>query len=123
MKQKQIDFLKALCETATPTGWETPGQRIVADYVAPFADSVDMDCHGNLHVVVNPSAPTRVMLDAHCDEIGLIVQYVDDKGFIYVQPLGGVNIQLLPGERVVFQGADGKQVRGVFGRKAIHLMS
>jgi len=122
MKKTQLDFLRSLCETVTPTGWETPGQRLVADYVKPYADSVKMDCHGNLHAVLNPSAPTRIMIDAHCDEIGLIVQYVDEKGFLYVQPVGGVNIQLLPGERVIFQGTQGP-VRGVIGRKAIHLMS
>ncbi len=68
MKQKQIDFLRSLCESITPSGWETPGQRIVADYVGKYADSVSMDCHGNLHAVVNPDAPVRIMLDAHCDE-------------------------------------------------------
>lgn len=123
MKQKQIDFLRSLCESITPSGWETPGQRIVADYVGKYADSVSMDCHGNLHAVVNPDAPVRIMLDAHCDEIGLMTQYVDENGFIFVQPVGGINLQLLQGERVVFQGADGKPVRGVIGRKAIHLMS
>ncbi len=122
MNKKQTEFLKALCESITPSGWETPGQRLVADYVKPFADDVSMDCHGNLHAVLNPKAPVRIMLDAHCDEIGLLVQYVDDKGFIYVQPIGGVNMQLLPGERVVFQGSKGL-IRGVIGRKAIHLMS
>ena len=122
MKQKQLDFLRGLCETITPSGWETSGQKHIADYVKPYADSVTLDCHGNLHAVLNPSAPVRIMIDAHCDEIGMMVQYVDEKGFIYVQPIGGVNIQLLPGERVVFQGSKGT-VRGVIGRKAIHLMS
>ncbi|MGI5870346.1 MAG: M28 family peptidase [Kiritimatiellia bacterium] len=122
MKQPQIKFLKSLCEAITPSGWETEGQRLVADYVRPFADFVTLDCHGNLHAVVNADAPIRIMLDGHCDEIGLIVQHVDDKGFIYVQPVGGINTQLLPGERVVFQGSKGR-VRGVIGRKAIHLMS
>ena len=122
MKKPQIEFLRSLCEAITPSGWETEGQRLVADYVRPFADSVTLDCHGNLHAVLNPGAPVRVMLDGHCDEIGLMVQYVDDKGFVYVQPIGGINTQLLSGERVVFQGPKGL-VRGVIGRKAIHLMT
>ena len=98
MKKPQIEFLRSLCEAITPSGWETEGQRLVADYVRPFADSVTLDCHGNLHAVLNPGAPVRVMLDGHCDEIGLMVQYVDDKGFVYVQPIGGINTQLLSGE-------------------------
>lgn len=122
MQQPQLNFLKSLCETVTPSGWEIPGQRLVADYIQPFADAVSLDCHGNLHAVMNPNAPTRILLDAHCDEIGLLVQYIDEKGFVFVQPIGGINIQLLPGERVIFQGAQGP-VRGVIGRKAIHMMT
>jgi putative aminopeptidase FrvX len=123
MKQEQINFLRDLCESITPSGWETPGQQIVARYVEQYADDVSIDCHGNLHAVLNPKAKTRVIIDGHCDEIGLMTQYVDEKGFIYIQPIGGVNLQLLQGERVVFQGVDGTLVKGVIGRKAIHLMT
>lgn len=117
-----IEFLKALCHAETPSGAELPGQRLVADYVAPFADSVRLDALGNLHAVRNPAAPCRVMIDAHCDEIGLLVQYIDEKGFLYFSAVGGVNRQILPGERVRLNGPAGS-VNGVIGRKPIHLMS
>ena len=122
MQSKQKSFLKKLCESVTPTGSEISGQRLVAAYLKSSADKISLDVHGNLHCVLNPTAERRVMLDAHCDEIGLMTQFVDKDGFVFVQPLGGVNIQLLPGERVVFAGASGA-VAGVIGRKAIHLMS
>jgi len=122
MQEKQKQFIKSLCESMTPIGSETPGQRVVADYLKDSADTIALDTHGNLHCVLNPGAKRRVMLAAHCDENGLIVQYIDKDGFVFVQPLGGVNIQLLSGERVVFAGANGA-VPGVIGRKAIHLMS
>lgn len=121
MHSKPLALLQKLIETPTPSGWELPGQRLLADYVAPYADDVRLDVHGNLHAVLNPGAPVRFMLDGHCDEIGLIVEYIDDNGFVFVQPIGGINIQLLPGERVIFQ-APGGAVRGVVGRKPIHLM-
>lgn len=121
MHKQPLQLLKRLIETPTPSGWELPGQRILADYVKPYADSVRLDVHGNLHAVLNPDAPVRFMLDGHCDEIGLIVEYIDDKGFVFVNPIGGINIQLLPGERVVFQGPKGA-VKGVIGRKPIHMM-
>lgn len=120
MKTSARSFLKNLLSVPTPSGWEASGQRLVADYVRPFADEVRYDTHGNLHAVVNPGAPVRIMLDGHCDEIGLIVQHIDDKGFLYVSALGGVNINLLPGERIVIQGLQGP-VPGVFGIKAPHL--
>lgn len=122
MDDKQFAFLSALCAAQTPSGREGAGQKIVADYVRPYADSVRLDRLGNLHAVKNPSAPARVMIDAHCDENGLLVQYVDKKGFLYFSLVGGVNKQLLPGERVLLAGPAGP-VNGVIGRKAIHLMS
>lgn len=121
MHKQPLSLLKSLIATPTPSGWELPGQRLIADYVKPYADSVRLDVHGNLHAVLNPDAPVRVMLDGHCDEIGLIVQYVDERGFVFVNPIGGINIQLLPGERIVFQGPKGV-VKGVIGRKPIHMM-
>jgi len=121
MDTAALQFLRTLCETPTPSGWETPGQRLIAEYVRPYAQSVRLDVHGNLHAVVNPDAPVRIMLDGHCDEIGLLVQHVDSDGFLYMAAVGGVNIQLLPGERLVLQGRSGP-VRGVVGAKAIHLM-
>ena len=122
MQAKQKQFIKSLCEAVTPTGFELPGQRIVAEYLKGSADTISLDHHGNLHCVLNPGAKRRVMLDAHCDEIGFITQYVDKEGYIFVQALGGVNVQLLPGERVMFLGPQGP-VSGVIGRKAIHLMT
>ncbi len=123
MHNDPLSLLQRLIETPTPSGWELPGQRLLADYVRPYADSVRLDTHGSLHAVLNPSAPVRFMLAGHCDEIGLIVEYIDEKGFVYASPIGGLNIQLLPGERVVFRTADGRRVPGVIGRKAIHQMS
>ena len=122
MQEKQRRFLKDLCETATPSGFELEGQRVVAAYLKDSADKITLDVHGNLICVLNPDAPRRVMIDGHVDEIGFLVQHIDDNGFIYVAAIGGINLPTLPGERVVFYGPQGR-VPGVFGRKAIHLMT
>ena len=116
------DFLRRLIETPTPSGRELDGQRLVADRVRDAADELRLDPLGNLHAVRNPGAPCRVMVDAHCDENGLLVQYVDEKGFLFFTLVGGVNRQLLPGERVRLLGPKGI-VPGVIGRKPIHLMN
>lgn len=117
-----LSLLKNLCHAITPSGAEVAGQRIVAEFAKPYADSIRLDPLGNLHVVRNPSAPCRVMIDAHCDEIGLLVQYIDSNGFLYFSTVGGVNKQLLPGERIILNGPNGL-VNGVIGRKPIHLMT
>jgi putative aminopeptidase FrvX len=61
------------------------------------------------------------MLDGHIDEIGLIVQYIDDEGFAHVGPIGGWDPQVLVGQRIRFLGRDG-DVFGVIGKKPVHLM-
>ena len=62
------------------------------------------------------------MLAGHCDQIGLIVQHIDDNGFIYVQPIGGWDPQVLIGQRMTVWTAGGP-VQGVIARKPIHLLT
>ncbi len=121
MNTESLEFLKSLMALPTPSGWESDGMRRTAKYLASSADKIYFDQHGNLHAVVNPDAPTRVMIEGHCDEIGLMVQYVDEKGFLTMTPVGGLTVQLLAGERIVIMGPKGP-VNGVFGVRPPHLM-
>ena len=121
MNKQALQFLKNLLATPTPSGSEEAGQRLVAEYMRKFADTVEGDVHGSVHGVVNPGASCRVMLAGHCDEIGLMVQHIDDKGFLIMSVLGGMQESLLQAERIVIQGRKGL-VPGVFGVKPIHLM-
>ena len=70
---------------------------------------------------VNPGGSPTIMLDGHIDEIGVIVQYIDDDGFVYISPIGGWDPQVLVGQRIRFLGRGG-DVLGVVGKKPIHLM-
>ena len=121
MDKAAAEFLKNLLHSATPSGYEQAGQAVVEKYLKPYADEIYKDVHGNLHAVVNPKGKCRVMLSGHCDEIGLMVMHIDDKGFLYVASVGGVYVPLLQGERIVIQTAKGP-VSGVIGVKPIHLM-
>ena len=117
-----FDLLQKLLALPTPSGWELDGQKLLADHLRPVADTVYFDRHGNLVATANASAPTRVMIEGHCDEIGFMVQYIDDNGMLVMTTVGGVTIPLLAGERVVIQGRDGRRVNGVFGVRPPHLM-
>lgn len=66
-------------------------------------------------------APLTLMLAAHMDEIGLMVTYVSDEGFLSIAAIGGVDAAILPGMRVDVH-AQGGTLRGVVGRKPIHLI-
>jgi len=121
MNSQAQDFLKSILTTPSVTGFEEPVQRLVRDYASPFADSIRTDIHGNVIAARNPDAPLRVMLAGHCDQIGLIVNYIDKEGFIYVLTVGGWDIQNLVGVRVKIWTSKGP-VDGVIGKKPIHLM-
>lgn len=122
MRNESVKFLKELLATPTPSGYEAQGQGIVGKYMSKYADDVYTDVHGNVHGVLNKGGKVKVMLAGHCDEIGLMIMHVDDKGFLYFSAVGGVNVPLLQGERVIVYGAKGP-VPGVIGVKPIHLMT
>lgn len=122
MNKTALQFLKNLVAAPTPSGSEQAGQRIVASYMRSWGAEVETDVHGNVHGVINGSAKCRVMLAGHCDEIGLMVQYIDERGYLYVSALGGVFVPLLAGERLLIHTSRGP-VPGVIGVKPIHLMS
>lgn len=120
MRPESIAFLKQMLTTPSPSGFEERVQAVCREYVAPFADDVYKDVHGNQYAVKNADAALRVMLAGHVDEIGLMVNTIDEKGFIGFVPIGGVDAATLPGQRLVVHGKKG-DVPGVIGRKAIHL--
>ena len=97
-------------------------QALVRDFAREYADEVRTDLHGNVIVARNPGGRPRILLDGHCDHIGLMVQHVDDSGFLYVQAIGGWDLAILLGRAVVVWTSSGPQ-RGVIGRKPTHLLS
>src|SRR4051812_16891189 len=70
---------------------------------------------------VNPGGGPTIMLDGHIDEIGVIVTYIDDEGFVYIAAIGGWDCQVLVGQRIRF-AARGGDVIGVVGKKPVHLI-
>ena len=122
MESAAREFLVRLLATPSPSGYEQPIQRVVRDYLGGVADTLSTDSHGNVIGAKNPAAPTRMLLAGHCDQIGLIVQYIDADGYISVQPIGGWDPMQLVGSRVVIWTGSGP-VPGVIARKPIHLLT
>lgn len=122
MKRKNERFLKRLLETPSPTGSEVPVADLVRDRLADSADEVRTDVMGSVHALLKgKSNGPSLMLAAHMDEIGLMVTYVSDDGFLSVAAVGGVDAAILPGLRVNVHTESGT-LRGVVGRKPIHLI-
>jgi endoglucanase len=122
MQDASLSFLKSLLETPSPSGYERPIQDLVRGWAKPLAHEVRTDRHGNVLSILNPEGRPRIMLAGHCDQIALMVQHVDDNGFLYVQPIGGWDMQILLGQGLVVWTREGP-VPGVVSRKAPHLLS
>jgi endoglucanase len=120
MRKESLAFLKKLVTTPSPSGFESEIQKVCESYASAFSDEVYKDVHGNQYHVCNPGADLRVMLAGHVDEIALMVNDIDDKGFLSFVPIGGVDPSVLDGQRVTVHAEEGP-VPGVVGRTAIHL--
>jgi len=122
MQDASLTFLKTLLQTPSPSGYERPIQDVVRAWAKPLAHEVRTDRHGNVVAVLNPQGQPRIMLAGHCDQIALMVQLIDDNGFLYVQPIGGWDMQILLGQNLTVWTKDGP-IAGVVSRKAPHLMT
>ena len=115
-----IKFLYSYLNNASPTGFESPGQQLWLDYIKPYIDDYFVDTYGTAVGVINPSAPYKVVIEAHADEISWFVHYITKDGFIYVRRNGGSDHQIAPSKRVNIHTEKG-MVTGVFGWPAIHV--
>lgn len=121
MEQDQLEFLRTLIVTPSPSGFEEQVQELFLRRVRDCVDTSYKDVHGNAFGVINSSLTPRVMLAGHCDEIGFMVEYVNEQGYIYFSTVGGVDPHITPGSRVVIHTLDGP-IAGVIGKKPIHLI-
>jgi len=114
-------FLTELLHARSPSGYEREAQAVFDRYVKPAADSYVGDALGNRIATLNPAGDPTLMLAGHIDELGLIITYVNKDGFIYFDTIGGHDRTVISGRRVVIQTSNGT-VKGVTGKRAIHLM-
>ncbi|MEL6863811.1 MAG: M42 family metallopeptidase [Bacteroidota bacterium] len=113
-------FLQKYLNNASPTGFETPGQKMWLDYIQPYADEWHSDNYGTAYAIVNPGKDYKVVIEGHADEISWFVHYITDDGFIYVIKNGGSDHLIAPSKRVHIHTSKGI-VNGVFGWPAIHI--
>jgi len=120
-KHEAPKFLVDLLRARSPSGYEFEAQKVFDEYVKPVADKYAKDAMGNRLATLNPEGDPVLMFAGHMDELGLIITYVNKEGFIYFDTIGGHDRVMIPGRRVIIQTANGP-VKGVTGKRAIHLM-
>ena len=119
--KSSMKFLEQLMRSASPTGYESEAAKIFRDYLAGCCE-VSCDVMGNTIAALNTSAPVRVMLAGHYDEIGFQIVYISDEGLLYFRANGGIDKLNVPSSEVDIITANGK-VPGVIGKKPIHLLT
>ncbi len=113
-------ILERLSNAHGLSGYEGNVRQIIEEEVKPYVDEIKTDRMGNLIATKHGGKPV-VMLAAHMDEIGLMVKYVDDKGFVFFTKSGGWFDQTLLNQRMVLHTEQGA-VYGVIGSKPPHAM-
>lgn len=113
-------LLMAMANTMGVSGCEKAVTSLFERVVSPYVDNLEYDNLGNL-IAHKKGNGQCVMVIAHADEIGFIVKHIDESGFVYVQEVGGMDINLLPGRDIAIYGTKGEIMYGVIGKQPIHL--
>lgn len=119
LTEKSLNFLKDYINNPSPVGFESGGQKLWLEYIRQYTDSQLTDPYGTAVGIINPSAPFKVVIEAHADEISWFVNFISPEGLIYVKRNGGTDHQIAPSQRVLIHGKKGL-VKAVFGWPAIH---
>lgn len=126
MSELNFDLLKRLCETPGVSGREEQMRKLVVSELRPLTDTIESDNMGNVIAVKDGSGEgPKVMIAAHIDEIGFLVKFIDDNGFLRLLPVGGWDPRAMMAQRVLVHGFAGKTLRGALmpGVKPTHLLT
>ncbi len=116
-----VKLLAEISETAGAPGYEERIRKIVLREVKPLVDEISIDNMGNVIALRKGKGKMKAMVAAHMDEIGFMVNHIDDNGFLRFTTLGGFDPKTLTAQRVIVHGK--KDLIGVMGSKPIHVMS
>ncbi len=110
------ELIKRLVDVSSPSGHEYKVHKVIIEELEGHIDGYKIDSLGNLIVWKNGSSenPKKYLLDGHADEIGVVITNIDDKGFLRIDPVGGVNPLMLLGSILQFESKEtGSTIRGI----------
>ncbi len=119
------DLLKSLCETPGVSGREDAMRALVTRELQSLTDTLTVDTLGSVVATKRGTGGPRIMLAAHMDEIGFLVKFIDDKGFLRLHPVGGWDARTMVAQRVYVQGYAGQSLLGTLmpAAKPIHQLT
>jgi len=117
-----VKLLEKICRAPGAPGYEIEIRKLVLKELKGLADDVSIDSMGNVTALKKgKNSKKKIMAAAHMDEIGFMVNHIDDNGFVRFVPLGGFDPKTLTAQRVLLHGK--KTIPGVMGCKPIHVMT
>ena len=119
-----FNFLNTILNTHSVSGFENEMREEFLKYTKEFVDSIDVDKMGNAYASIVRGTDSKIyLLEAHMDEIGFQVVYIDDNGYVYIRANGSVDAHCVPGSQVDIITSSGEYINGVIGKTPIHLLS
>lgn len=116
-----VERLRILSDAFGVAGFEDEVRDLIRNMVAPYVETCEVDPLGNLLCIQGEGE--TVMLDAHMDEVGFMVRWIEDDGFLRLSALGSWDERVLLAQRVTVRTREGHKVHGVIGTTpAAHLV-
>ena len=116
-----IKLIQELSDAFGVSGFEDEVREVISGRIQPYVDELRTDVLGNLIATRKGKSDFKLMYDAHMDEIGLMVSYVDEKGFLRFTTLGGWDSRILPAQTATILTRKGKKIKGVIGTVPPHI--
>jgi endoglucanase len=117
-----IDLLRELSQAFGVAGFEDEVRDIIRRVMELYTDEIRVDVLGNLIATRKGKTEKVLMLDAHMDEIGFMVSYIEEDGFLRFTTLGGWDARILPSHAMTIRTEEGRTVKGVIGTPPPHIL-
>ncbi|MCX7795478.1 MAG: M42 family metallopeptidase [bacterium] len=109
------ELIRKLTEINSPSGRESKIREFILGELKSSIDGYEIDRLGNLIVWKNGKGDKKILLDAHMDEIGVVSSFIDEKGFVRIEAIGGISAYNLIGSRIIFPDSGVEGVVGIEG--------
>lgn len=117
-----VELLRKLTDAFGPSGFEDEVRDIIQELVAPLVDEVRVDTLGNLIATRRGAGSRTLMLDAHMDEIGFVVSYIEEGGFLRFTQTSGWDARIVAAHALTILTDNGAKVKGMIGTAPPHIL-
>lgn len=117
-----VELLKTLSDAFGPSGFEEDVCEILQRIVGPLVDEIRVDALGNLIATRHGTGNKTLMLDAHMDEIGFMISFVEDGGYLRFTQTSGWDARIVPAHAITIRTDLGTKVKGYIGMAPPHIL-